>query len=147
MAIASDHVRRDKEPPWLQRFRDGTKQMLELEHMMQRLVGHNGFVLTGGAPIVEISLRHQDEGRHAFPLSHFATTLEHRGIDVDALDRESFQSAIAEPLGDSHFCIAVSSANAYEARRLVSFTKSSLLQVQCEEFVRMIEAKLHCLGT
>jgi hypothetical protein len=94
MSIATDHVTDYEVTFCIENSLNFVEQTFKFDDMVQRLVRHDGSVVSVSPPVVEVSLNHDDVFRHAFSFRHFSAALEHVRIHVQTLNREIVQASV-----------------------------------------------------
>jgi len=88
MSIAADHVRDDKRAVGFERTLDLGEQILQIEDMMQRLIGDHGVIWMSRSPCIEIRLNEVDVGGKPSLRGGNPASFKHVGIQIETIDDE-----------------------------------------------------------
>ena len=112
MSVPPNHVGDDKRTAGSERSPDFGEQLLQVQDVVQGLVGDHHVILMRRTPPIQIHLKEVHAGRDPRLRGCPPAPFQHVGIQLDTVDDEIAAPCIQEAHGEFHFEMAIARAHA-----------------------------------
>src|SRR5262245_37662540 len=147
MSVPADNVRNDEDALRLERAFYARKQVLELEDVMQSLIGHYGVIFPRRDPFVHIGLNEMKPVSHSLLGGRNRTTSKHLGVQVQAINHEFRVSLCLKAQRQLNLEIAVAGTDADEPFHAVFPALALLFEARLEHLAAAANSQRFQLRT